>query len=55
VAITWVQSYIRRADQRELLMQLDQARELLADTPNHAIHDQIDLCHANLFRMWAET
>ena len=55
VAITWVQSYIRRADQRELLMQLDQARESLDDTPNRSAHDQIDLCHANLFRMWAET
>ena len=55
VAITWVQSYIRRADQRELLMQLDQARESLADAPNRSVHDQIDLCHANLFRMWAET
>ena len=25
VAVTWVQSYIRRADQREILLQLDQA------------------------------
>lgn len=55
VAITWVQSYIRRADQREILMQLDQAREALAEAPNRSVHDQIDLCHANLFRMWAET
>lgn len=55
VAITWVQSYIRRADQREILMQLDQTRELLLDDVNSSAYRQIDLCYANLFRMWAET
>ena len=55
VAITWVQSHIRRADQREILMQLDQAREALAENPGSRPHHQVNLCYANLFRMWAET
>lgn len=55
VAITWVQSHIRRADQREILIQLDQAREALAENPGSHVHHQINLCYANLFRMWAET
>lgn len=54
VAITWVQSYIRRADQREILIQLDQARESLAKNSNSRVHQQVNLCYANLFRMWAE-
>jgi len=54
VALTWVQSLVRRADQREILAQLDQARETLAAENNEAVLQRIDLCHANLFRMWAE-
>lgn len=53
VAVTWVQSHIRRADQRELLIQLDQARESLLDE-NKIARQKIDLCYANLFRLWAE-
>jgi PKHD-type hydroxylase len=53
VAITWVESYIRRADQREILVQLDQAREALARDPDSSVHRQVNLCYANLFRMWA--
>ena len=55
VAITWVQSHIRRADQREILVQLDQARQSLPIDTNRNTHQQLDLCYANLFRMWAET
>ena len=54
VAVTWVQSYIRRADQREILVQLDQARQSLAPAADNPAFKQIDLCYANLFRMWAE-
>lgn len=52
VAVTWVQSHIRRADQRQLLMQLDQARQL-CEADGKAIQ-KLDQCYANLFRMWAE-
>ena len=55
VAITWVQSHVRRADQREILIQLDQAREALAENPGSRAHHQVNLSYANLFRMWAET
>ena len=55
VAVCWVQSYIRRSDQREILLQLDRARELLANEANSAAYQQINLSYANLFRMWAES
>lgn len=54
VAVCWVQSYIRRGDQREILVQLDQAREALADEANGLAYQQLNLGYANLFRMWAE-
>ena len=52
VAVTWVQSHIRDPQQRELLFQLHQLRDQLTDKPE-ALSD-LDLCHANLLRMWAE-
>ena len=55
VAVCWVQSYIRRSDQREILLQLDRARESLANEVNSAAYQQINLSYANLFRMWAES
>lgn len=54
VAISWVQSYIRRVDQREILVQLDRAREQLASDSESATFKQINLSYVNLFRMWAE-
>ena len=54
VAVTWVQSHIRRADQREILVQLDRARQALAQSGPEAAFRQVDLSYANLFRMWAE-
>jgi PKHD-type hydroxylase len=55
VAITWVQSHIRRADQRQILVQLDQARSLLAANPDSPAYRKINLSYANLFRMWADS
>jgi PKHD-type hydroxylase len=54
VAVTWVQSYIRHVDQREILMQLDQARALLENDIDSPAYRRINLCYANLFRMWAD-
>ncbi len=54
VAVTWVQSHIRRADQREILVQLDRARQALAQSENESAFHQVDLSYANLFRIWAE-
>jgi PKHD-type hydroxylase len=55
VAVTWVQSHIRRADQRGILLQLDQARAELAGDSNVESYHKLNLCYANLFRMWADT
>ena len=54
VAVTWVQSYIRSAEQREILLQLDRARATLANDHASPTYQQINLCYANLFRMWAD-
>lgn len=52
VAVTWLQSHVRDPQQRELLLQLHQLRDHLADNPDGL--SRLDLCHANLLRMWAE-
>lgn len=55
VALTWIQSYVRDASQRELLYELDQAREGLLDEDSTSERaKQVDRCYANLLRMWAE-
>jgi len=55
VAVTWVQSMVRSAEQRELLHQMNTARESLLQTaPQSAETKAIDICYANLLRMWAE-
>jgi len=55
VALTWMQSFVRDASQRELLYELDQAREgLLDDDSTSERAKQVDRCYANLLRMWAD-
>jgi PKHD-type hydroxylase len=54
VAVTWVQSHIRHAEQREILLQLDQARAALAGDNASPTYQKINLCYANLLRMWAD-
>jgi len=54
VAVTWVQSFIRHAEQREILLQLDQARAALSSENASPTYQKINLCYANLFRMWAD-
>lgn len=53
VAVTWVQSHVRDPQQRELLLQMHQLRDHLTDNANALA--QLDLCQANLLRMWADT
>jgi PKHD-type hydroxylase len=56
VMLTWMQSLIRDASQRELLYGLWQAREdLLAKDPEAAASKQVEISYANLLRMWADT
>jgi PKHD-type hydroxylase len=55
VALTWIQSYVRDAARRELLFELDQAREaLLGRDPEAEATRHVDRSYANLLRMWAE-
>ncbi len=51
-AIGWVQSFIRSAEQREVLWDLEQAR--LAMAQNGVATLRIDRAIANLLRLWAE-
>ena len=54
-ALTWIQSYVRDAARRELLFELDQAREHLLRTEGEAETTKyVDRSYANLLRMWAE-
>lgn len=55
VALTWIQSYVRDAARRELLYELDSAREkLLRELPQDAASALVDRSYTNLLRMWAE-
>jgi PKHD-type hydroxylase len=55
VALTWVQSFVRDAARRELLYELDQARQqLLRSDPESDLSKNIDRSYVNLLRMWAE-
>ncbi len=54
-AIVWLQSMVRDPGQRELLYQLDQARNvLLAERPDAEETKQVDRSYVNLIRMWSE-
>ena len=55
VAVTWVQSMVRDPLRRELLHELNLAREkLLSDRPHAEETAQVDHAYVNLVRMWAE-
>jgi PKHD-type hydroxylase len=55
VALTWIQSFVRDAARRELLYELDQAREhLLGTEPGAETTKYLDRSYANLLRMWAD-
>ncbi|MBW9273925.1 MAG: Fe2+-dependent dioxygenase [Candidatus Thiodiazotropha sp. (ex. Lucinisca nassula)] len=55
VALAWIQSYVRDPAKRELLYELDQAREhLLATAPDTESTGLVDKSYANLLRMWGD-
>ena len=56
-AITWLHSWIADAAQRELLVQLDEARALasLAAGGDARLQVLLESLRTNLFRMWADT
>jgi PKHD-type hydroxylase len=55
VAVGWIESRVRSAEQRELLFELDTARRsLFAREGKGEEFDLLCRCHANLLRMWGE-
>ncbi|MEO9274481.1 Fe2+-dependent dioxygenase [Marinomonas sp. 5E14-1] len=56
VAVTWIESFIRNGEQREILNDLDLARrEIMSTQGKSSAFDQISKSHSNLLRLWAET
>lgn len=54
-AAGWVRSYVREADRRELLFDLETARRRLFDREGKTAEaDLLAKCAANLLRMWCE-
>jgi PKHD-type hydroxylase len=54
-AVGWCQSYVRNADQREILYELDIARRAIFEKEQKSREfDVVTRCHANLLRMWAD-
>jgi PKHD-type hydroxylase len=55
VAVTWVQSLVRGAEDREILFDLDQARRaLFVQQGKTREFDLIAKSYANLLRKWSE-
>jgi len=55
VAVTWVQSLVRDPARRELLHELNAAREkLLRDAPAAQETAQVNAAYLNLIRMWSD-
>ena len=55
MAVTWVQSMIREPAKREILHELNLAREkLLHESAAGETGKQVDHAYTNLVRMWAE-
>ncbi|MCF7223583.1 Fe2+-dependent dioxygenase [Marilutibacter chinensis] len=59
-AITWLHSWIADSNRRELLVQLDEARALIArgaagETERQRVQVLLESLRTNLFRMWSDT
>jgi len=53
VAVGWIESRIRHADQRELLFELDTARRVLFErSGKDEVFDLISRSYSNLLRRW---
>jgi PKHD-type hydroxylase len=54
-AFGWVRSFVRSAERREILFDLETARrELFERDGKTGVFDLLSKCNANLLRMWAE-
>lgn len=55
VAVAWIQSLVRNAEQREILFDLDRTRRIVFEARGKSeVFDTLSKTHANLQRMWAE-
>ena len=55
VAVSWIQSLVRDPDKRELLHELNQAREsMLQEQPDAPETARVNHSYINLVRMWSE-
>lgn len=55
VAVSWCQSMVRSAEQREILYNLSQTRDaLMRQSPEDENTLRLDHTYINLFRMWAD-
>ena len=55
VAVAWIQSLVRNAEQREILFDLDRTRRIVFEARGKTeVFDTLSKTHANLQRMWAE-
>ena len=53
VAVGWIESRIRRHDQRALLYELDSARRVqFKKHGKDDVFDSVSLCYSNLLRLW---
>ena len=54
-AVTWIQSNIQSAEQRQLLFEINQVHALLQQKDKHSPEaNQLLQSYSNLFRMWAD-
>jgi PKHD-type hydroxylase len=54
VAVAWIQSLVRNAEQREILFDLDRTRRIVFEARGKTeVFDTLSKTHANLQRMWA--
>jgi PKHD-type hydroxylase len=54
-AVGWCQSYVREADKREILYDVDLTRRAIFEKEKKSREfDVLSRCHANLLRMWAD-
>ena len=54
-AVGWARSFIRSSEQREILFDLENARQNIFDLHGKTpAFDQLSKCNANLLRMWAD-
>jgi PKHD-type hydroxylase len=55
VAVSWIQSLVRNAEQREILYDLDRTRRIVFEARGKTeVFDTLSKTHSNLQRMWAE-